>query len=197
MEQPRIEFGTDGIRGVAGEYPLDPATVLRIGQAIGIWLRKTAGDQPRIIVGRDTRISGHTLLHTLSGGLLSQGVNIYDTGIMTTPGLAYLTRQGSYDLGIVISASHNPFEQNGLKLIGPEGFKLADDAEADIETLIADLPPDDMRKHLGFFHPYHGKSLYLSHLSEGFNFDTLEDLAVVLDCANGAASPIAPDAFRG
>jgi phosphoglucosamine mutase len=196
MERSRIEFGTDGIRGIAGEYPLDPTTVLRIGQAIGVWLRKTAGDQPRIIVGRDTRISGNMLLHTLAGGLLSEGVNIFDTGIMTTPGLAFLTRQGSYDLGIIISASHNPFDQNGLKLIGPEGFKLADDAEADIETLIADLPGGDMRKHLGSFYEYHGKPLYLNHLAEGFNFDTLEDLAIVLDCANGAATPIAPDAFR-
>src|SRR5205823_2308831 len=123
MDQP-IQFGTDGIRGIAGEYPLDPATVLNIGRAIGRWLRKRNNGASRVFVGRDTRISGHLLSHTLISGLLAEGVSVYSLGEISTPGVAYLTRQNQIDLGIVISASHNPCEQNGIKVFGRDGFKL-------------------------------------------------------------------------
>jgi phosphoglucosamine mutase len=196
VEKQRIEFGTDGIRGIAGEYPLDPATVQNIGRAIGIWLHTTVGDNVQALIGRDTRISGHMLLHSVASGLLVEGINVVDLGVMTTPGVALLTRQNGFNLGIVISASHNPFEQNGIKLIGPDGFKLEDAAEDQIERLMAELPTARSANKLGYFSEYPAKSQYLNHLTAGLSFDLLEDLGLVLDCANGAGSPIAPDAFR-
>ncbi len=132
-DHQRIEFGTDGIRGIAGQYPLDPPTVLGIGRAIGTWLRAKTGVAGRVIIGRDTRISGHMLLHTLAGGLLAEGIDVENADVISTPGLAYLTRANGFDLGIVISASHNPFDQNGIKLFGLDGFKLDDRDEEAIE----------------------------------------------------------------
>jgi phosphoglucosamine mutase len=194
--QHKIEFGTDGIRGVAGEYPLDPATVLKIGRAIGLWLRQNASEGPRVLIGRDTRISGNMILHTLAGGLLSEGIDVVSTGVISTPGIAYLTRQGKFSMGIVISASHNPFEQNGIKLFGADGFKLIDSAEDAIEQLIAGLGDHEPATQLGRFTEATEQPQYVAHLASGYDFDTLEDIGIVLDCANGAASAIAADAFR-
>ncbi len=195
-EQSKIEFGTDGIRGIAGSYPLDPATVLIIGRAIGMWLRQQSGDLPRVLIGRDTRVSGNMILHTLAGGLLAEGIDAVSTGVISTPGIAHLTRQGKFALGIVISASHNPFEQNGIKLFGPDGFKLADAGEEAIEALIAGFDANQPTSRLGFFTEANEQTEYVTHLAAGYDFDTLEDIGVVLDCANGAASAIAADAFR-
>jgi phosphoglucosamine mutase len=193
---PKIEFGTDGIRGVAGEYPLDPSTVLRIGRAVGAWLR-TKTDMPQVLVGRDTRISGNLLLHTLAAGLLSEGVDVVDRGVISTPGIAYLTHLHAFDMGIVISASHNPAEQNGIKLFGADGFKLDDAAEEAIEGLIETLDANAPARTSGEFISYHERpSQYEIDLQEALAFGDLEDLRLVLDCANGAAYEIAPDAFE-
>ncbi len=196
----QVRFGTDGIRGIAGEFPLDPLTVLTIGRAIGLWLhQQTRGRQspPKVLVGRDTRKSGHMLLHMLAGGLLAESVNVYDLGVMTTPGVAFCTRRQQADLGIVISASHNPYEQNGIKLFGADGFKLDDAKEEAIEALIAAADPQPPTSELGRFevdHPLNAVQ-YVEHLTAGQDA-RLDNLRIVLDCANGAASYLAVEAFR-
>ncbi|GAB4553844.1 MAG: phosphoglucosamine mutase [Anaerolineae bacterium] len=187
-----IEFGTDGIRGVAGEFPLDPATVLQIGRAIGVWLQRTGTYNARVLIGRDTRISGQMLAAALSAGLLAEGVQVADSGIISTPGVAHLTRSNNFALGIVISASHNPFEQNGIKLFGANGFKLDDAAEEAIETLISQ-PNVEAAHGIGTLTTFDGREKYIAHLIEGID---LRSLSVVLDCANGAAFEMAPQAFR-
>ncbi len=197
-DHQRIEFGTDGIRGIAGQYPLDPPTVLGIGRAIGTWLRAKTGVAGRVIIGRDTRISGHMLLHTLAGGLLAEGIDVENADVISTPGLAYLTRANGFDLGIVISASHNPFDQNGIKLFGLDGFKLDDRDEEAIEELIARTDTQSRSStFLGSYGTtYADHSRYITHLIQCCEDETLDNLNVVLDCANGAAYKIAPEAFR-
>jgi phosphoglucosamine mutase len=188
-----IEFGTDGIRGIAGEYPLDPSTVLHIGRSIGKWMRGNGASWA--LIGRDTRISGEMLARALTAGLLVEGVNLSDAGVMSTPGVAFLTRRGHYDLGIVISASHNPVEQNGIKLFGPDGFKLSDDAEDAIERLINGRT-EHRSAPIGAAEMGDFRELYISHLTAFGVKRKLDNLTVVLDCANGAASKLAPEAFR-
>src|SRR5438552_10355609 len=166
--QSTIEFGTDGIRGVAGSYPLDPLTVARIGRAIGAWLRNKIRDhKPRVVIGHDTRISGHMLLHALASGLLAEGIDVMDATVITTPGVAYLTRLSKFDLGVVISASHNPVDQNGIKLFGPDGFKLDDADEETIEKLIAERDPYLPTSLMGY--------LYRSMASQGHYVSYLAD----------------------
>lgn len=193
-DQTLIEFGTDGIRGIAGEYPLDPTTVLHIGRAIGRWMRGQGA--ARALIGRDTRISGDMIGRALTAGLLAEGINLSDAGVMSTPGIAFITRHGHYDVGIVISASHNPVEQNGIKLFGPDGFKLSDEAEEAIERLIVNLPQGESTADLGAAEASDFRELYISHLTAFGAKRMLDNLTVVLDCANGAASNIAPEAFR-
>ncbi len=195
MDNP-IEFGTDGIRGIAGTYPLSPEAVLATGRAMGRWLRETCAD-PTVVIGRDTRPSGEQITHALLAGLAAEGVAADDVGVITTPGIAYLTRALGYSLGIVISASHNPADQNGIKVIGSDGFKLSDDAEAAIEALII--------RYLSEPSPASGfgrvrraeqhRSRYQQHLMAGLAPDALQGLSVVLDCANGASYAIAPEVF--
>jgi phosphoglucosamine mutase len=197
--QSKIEFGTDGIRGVAGAYPLDPMTVLRIGRAIGAWLRtKVREHKPRVVIGHDTRISAHMLLHALGSGLLAEGIDVMDATVVSTPGVAYLTRLSKFDLGIVISASHNPVDQNGIKLFGPDGFKLDDADEEAIEKLIAERDPYVPTTSMGYlYRSMASQGHYVSSLVDSFDEDAvLNGLVIVLDCANGAATPIAGDAFH-
>jgi phosphoglucosamine mutase len=198
VEQNKIEFGTDGIRGIAGQYPLDPATVLHIGRAIGVWLRQQAGDHARVLIGRDTRKSGHMLLHTLAGGLLAEGINVADAGVVSTPCLAYLARRERFKLGIVISASHNPFDQNGIKLIGPDGFKLDEDSEKAIEALIGAAGASPSATQFGVSSSGLEKSIlhYIAYLGSSCREEPLDNLTLVVDGANGAISGIVADAFR-
>lgn len=197
--QTKIEFGTDGIRGVAGAYPLDPLTVARIGRAIGAWLRsKIRVHKPRVVIGHDTRISGHMLLHALASGLLAEGIDVMDATVISTPGVAYLTRLSKFDLGVVISASHNPVEQNGIKLFGSDGFKLDDADEEAIEKLIAERDPYLPTTSMGYlYRSMASQGHYVSYLADCFEEGpVLKDLVIVLDCANGAATPVAGDAFH-
>jgi phosphoglucosamine mutase len=199
---PPIEFGTDGIRGVAGAFPLEAASVLRIGRAIGRWLvgrgALTALVAPRVVIGTDTRKSADWLLHTLAGALMSELVEVESVGVTSTPGIAYQTRAGGFSLGLMISASHNPASQNGIKLFGPDGFKLHDDDETAIEVLIAaDDAPASPRPLFGQFTTsasHHHD--YLAHLTADLAPDALRGLRLVLDCANGSAYQLAPAAFR-
>ncbi|MCS6870674.1 MAG: phosphoglucosamine mutase [Anaerolineae bacterium] len=207
-----IRFGTDGIRGVAGAFPLDPRTVAEIGRAIGQWLQSqpAQGAEHTVLLGRDTRPSGSMLAAALSAGLLQENITVLDAGITTTPAVAYLTRTYSADLGVVISASHNPSEQNGIKVFGADGFKLPDEAEAEIEARIAALiaapAPEQAPSQFGKlralakgFAPQLEQPTdlpdeqYVRYLIKGIDLSALH---VVLDCANGAAHQLAPEAFR-
>ncbi|MBE2196267.1 MAG: phosphoglucosamine mutase [Anaerolinea sp.] len=192
----KIEFGTDGIRGVAGEYPLDPATVLRIGRALGKWLRGRSAD-PKAIIGRDTRVSGAWIANTLALGMIAEGVNVTDRQVINTPGVAYLTHAHHFDLGVVVSASHNPAPQNGIKILGKDGFKLNDADEETVEALIAAEPEPlgfEGYAHFGYYVP--GRDQYQTNLLGARGGESLDGLKVVLDCANGAGYFIAPDTFQ-
>jgi phosphoglucosamine mutase len=190
-------FGTDGIRGVAGEPPLDPATVMALGMALGADLARheTAAGKP-VLLGMDTRESGPAIAAQLAAGLARRGVDTAFAGVVTTPGVAYLTRTGEFAAGVMISASHNPFGDNGIKVFARTGFKLPDSEEHEIEEEIFRLLPClgdggdavpltagyPVRRYLDFL---------LSTLA-----GSLGGLRVVLDCGNGAASAIAPSLFR-
>src|SRR5262249_9661128 len=128
-------FGTDGVRGVANEYPMTAEVALKLGRAIAHISRRGA-HRHRIIIGKDTRISGYMLEFAISSGVCSLGVDVVLVGPMPTPAIAFLTKTMRCDAGIVISASHNPFQDNGIKFFGPDGFKLADEIEAEIERLL-------------------------------------------------------------
>jgi phosphoglucosamine mutase len=127
-------FGTDGIRSVANQWPLTPDFVVRVGQAIGQIITHESG-KPVVVIGRDTRLSGEMLENALASGLMSQGVDTLHLGVITTPGIAYLTTKLGARLGIVISASHNSYEDNGIKAFGPDGFKIPDEMEVEIERV--------------------------------------------------------------
>jgi len=126
-------FGTDGIRGVAGEYPLDQRTVYAIGRALGQRLA-TCESSPRVVIGQDTRESSAWISTVLAGGLEAAAVRVISAGVITTPGVAYLARANQFDAGIVISASHNPWQDNGIKVFGADGYKLSDRLEHEIEA---------------------------------------------------------------
>src|SRR5271155_232904 len=133
-------FGTDGIRGIPGEYPLDDATLDRTGQALGNYLRARAG-RPRVLIGRDTRESGPHIAERIAAGLTSAGAEPVSAGVLTTPGVAWLVTREGFSAGVVISASHNPYHDNGVKLISSSGMKFPDAVEAELEQLILSLGP--------------------------------------------------------
>src|SRR4051794_10910498 len=167
-------------------------TVVRIGRATGAWLRnRIKGYKPRVVVGHDTRISGHVLLHALAAGLLAEGIDVMDATVLPTPAISYLTQLSKFDLGIVISASHNPVEQNGIKLFGPDGFKLDDDEEEVIESLIVDRDPFLPSRSMGYlYRSMAAQEHYVNYLANCFEEEApLKGIRVVLDCANGAATP--------
>jgi phosphoglucosamine mutase len=191
-------FGTDGIRGLAGEFPLDRPTVKRFGAALARVLPAQAGSRHRVVLGRDTRESGTWLRDAVAAGLAAGGAAAVDAGVITTPGLAYVLQAGRFDAGVMISASHNPFRDNGLKAFGRDAFKLSDDLERRVEDGIlaaaAVEPPD--RSGACAADPA------LAPLYAGFLKGLLgppgrlRGLRIVLDCANGSACTLAPDVFR-
>ena len=190
-------FGTDGIRGVANEEPMTPETVLRLGRAVGQHFQTSGQRRHKIVIGKDTRLSGYMFETALSAGLTSMGVDVLLVGPMPTPGIAFLTRSLRADAGVAISASHNPYHDNGIKFFGPDGFKLADSAEADIEALMSSEVLDRTRPTgLGI-----GKAFRIDDADGRYNVFlknvlprelTLDGLRVVIDCAHGAAYRIAP-----
>jgi phosphoglucosamine mutase len=187
-------FGTDGIRGVAGEYPLDQKTVYAIGRALGDHL--PAGPR-RVVLGQDTRESSAWIADVLAAGLQSAGVETESAGVLPTPGVAYITHTQDFSAGVVISASHNPWRDNGIKVFGGDGYKLPDSVELEIETEIfsflnaapatnmetASSLPGDQRLH----------SAYVNWLAQKIAGN--ERLRIIVDCANGAASATAPELF--
>jgi phosphoglucosamine mutase len=192
-------FGTDGIRGIAGEVPLDATTVFATGIALGHSLRETAAE-PRVILGRDTRESSPWIAATLAAGLREAGAQVESAGVITTPGVAFLTHTLGFHAGVVISASHNPWRDNGIKLFGADGFKLPDALELAIEDEIlhhaaqvaapepAALPPleDNAAMQADYID-------FLLACVPGLN---TAGLRIVVDCAHGAAAALAPELFR-
>ncbi len=195
-------FGTDGIRARAGEFPLDPPTVRIIGASLAQHLAENNdGKTPRIIVGRDTRESGPVIEAALSEGARFAGAVVESAGVITTPGVAFLARSLPADAGVVISASHNPYEDNGIKIFAPSGRKLDDPTERRIEADIAEGKFSFGANSSGEgSHESNGQSLrqkYLTYLREEVAHNlSLDGLKIVLDCANGAASDLAPQLFR-
>lgn len=187
-------FGTDGIRGVAGEYPLDRKTVYAIGRAIGDHL--PPGPR-RVVIGQDTRESSFWIGAVIAGGLTQSGVAVESAGVITTPGVAFLTHTGGFSAGIVISASHNPWQDNGIKLFGPDGYKLPDATELEIEKEIFALlnsgEAAEVREHpMAANRGLH--AAYVNWLAKPIA--GAEKLRAVVDCANGAASALAPEVFK-
>jgi len=192
-------FGTDGIRGVANQYPITAEMAVRIGRATAQVFGQN-GQAQGIIIGKDTRISGDMLEHALVAGICSAGAQAFLAGMLPTPGLAYLTRSMGLDGGVMISASHNPFHDNGIKVFKGDGFKLSDDAEAAIEARIVQeenaVSPLDNGKAFGRVRTVaDAGARYEGFLRGVVGDNALKGLRVVLDCANGATSQVAPAVF--
>ena len=187
-------FGTDGVRGLANTYPMTADMALRLGAAAGRYFRRDGSAAHRVVIGKDTRLSGYMLENALTAGLTSTGMNVLLLGPIPTPAVGFLTRSMRADLGVMISASHNPHHDNGIKFFGPDGFKLSDEAEAEIEAMldgeILPAQPENIGRAkriddaLGRYGEY-AKTTFPSGLR-------LDGLKVVIDCANGAAYKSAP-----
>jgi len=198
--ETRQLFGTDGIRGVAGEFPLTRESTFRIGRALGGDLRKSSA-RPRVVIGQDTRESSRWIADRVALGLASASAEVRSAGIITTPGIAYLARSAGFDAGVVISASHNPWTDNGIKIFSGDGFKLPDAHELAIEKEIfasleaasgpepACAPPPSLPGEPGL------RTAYLDWLRRSVRTD-LGGLRLLVDCANGAAAAEAPELFR-
>jgi len=193
-------FGTDGIRGEANQYPMDGAFVFSVGQALA-YVLKNRNPQPRVVIGRDTRISGPMLESALAAGLMSMGAAPVLVGVLPTPGIAFMTTSTHADAGIVISASHNPFQDNGIKVFSGDGFKLSDSDEETIEGLV--LHNDLKRNCPSAAHLGRSVSLeeagrrYAYFLKSTFPRDlSMKGMKLVLDTANGATHKVAPDVFN-
>ncbi|KGX84280.1 phosphoglucosamine mutase [Pontibacillus litoralis] len=189
-------FGTDGVRGVANKE-LTPELAFKIGR-YGGYVLTNGTTKPKVIIGRDPRISGEMLESALTAGLLSIGAEVMRLGIISTPGVAYLTKALGAAAGVMISASHNPVEDNGIKFFGPDGFKLTDEQEEEIEALI-DQEQDELPRpagaDLGQINDYfEGGQKYLQYLKQTVDYD-FDGLHIALDCAHGATSPIASHLF--
>jgi phosphoglucosamine mutase len=197
MNMKRRYFGTDGVRGKVGEEPITPETVLKLGWAAGCVLGKGATDHAKILIGKDTRVSGYLLESLLEAGLSAAGVDIRLLGPMPTPAIAYLTRTARARAGIVISASHNPYEDNGIKFFSSEGTKLPDDVELAIEEKmqqpLTTAGPDALGKAKRYDD---AGGRYVEFCKSTFPHRmNLEGLKIVVDCANGAAYHLAPLVF--
>jgi len=192
-------FGTDGLRGEAGKFPLDVATVRVVGASLARHLASVSNPAPVIVVGRDTRESGPWIERALVEGATSAGARCRSAGVITTPGVAFLTRTLPADAGVVISASHNPYHDNGIKVFAPSGRKLDDATERLIEADILAGKQPQIAKSINLTDESENlKRLYLDFLvNEIGNGLSLENLNLVIDCANGSASSLAPDLFAG
>ena len=193
----RNYFGTDGVRGCVGEEPITPEFVLKLGWAAGRVLGAKGGDPGKILIGKDTRVSGYLLESALESGLSAAGVDIALLGPMPTPAIAYLTRTARARAGIVISASHNPYQDNGIKFFSAEGTKLPDEVEAEIERTMSEPLRMVPSAELGKARRYDDAGgRYIEFCKSTFpNRASLEGLRIVVDCANGAAYHVAPLVF--
>ncbi len=194
-------FGTDGIRGVANKHPMTTDIAMKVGKAVAYLMRNDSSRHRRVLIGKDTRLSGYMLENALASGICSMGVDVFLVGPMPTPAIAFLTSNMRADAGVVISASHNPYQDNGIKLFASDGFKLPDFTEAEIERVMDDpclatsLPTG--REVGKAFRIDDARGRYIVFLKHTFPRDlTLDGLRMVLDCANGAAYKVAPAVFE-
>jgi len=187
-------FGTDGVRGRANTYPMTADTALRLGAAAGRYFRRDGQNRHRAVIGKDTRLSGYMLENALTAGLTSTGMNVLLLGPIPTPAVGLLTHSMRADLGIMISASHNPHHDNGIKLFGPDGFKLSDEAEAEIETLMEGEIDYAQPENIGRARRIDdGRGRYMEYANTTFPMrKTLSGIKVVVDCAHGASYVTAP-----
>jgi phosphoglucosamine mutase len=190
-------FGTDGVRGRANQYPMTAEVALSLGQAIAHVFARSSEERPRIIIGKDTRLSGYLFEDALAAGICAMGVDVIQVGPMPTPGMAFLTADMRCAAGVMISASHNPYTDNGIKFFSRDGFKLPDEIEARIEKLVgsheltAALAPADRIGQARRIDDVEGR--YVVFLKHTFPRElSLEGVRVVLDCANGAAYKVGP-----
>ena len=191
---PRL-FGTDGVRGTAGQYPLDPPTVRRFGAALVRALPRGTGS-PRLLVGRDTRESGAWIEAEVAHGASGEGARVTSAGVVPTPAVAYLTRSAGYDAGVVISASHNLFEDNGLKVFSGRGEKFSERVEHEIEAIVADSSCRPKGGEAGKVAEVDLIGAYLDHLRAVFpEAPRLKGFKLAIDCANGATTRVAPKLF--
>src|SRR5688572_12097679 len=191
-------FGTDGVRGKANSWPMDTETVLKVGMAAGSIFAR-GGHRHRVVIGKDTRLSGYMIEQALSAGFLAVGMDVFFFGPLPTPAVAMLTRSLRADLGVMISASHNPFHDNGIKLFGPDGYKLSDEQEGEIASRVragtgnALAQPGQIGRAKRI---EDAQARYIEFAKRTFPKDLrLEGLRIVVDCANGAAYRVAPDAL--
>ena len=193
-------FGTDGIRAVAGESPLDRKTIFAVGVALAHHVAKL-GEQPKVILGMDTRESSEWIAATITAGLRKGGASVESAGVITTPAIAYLTRSHGFSAGIVISASHNPWQDNGIKVFGPDGYKLPDATELAIEDeIFRQLAKEHLEPTNDEAAPAveeSDRAEYVRSLLAAVDGLSLDGKRIVIDCANGAASSVAPQLFAG
>jgi phosphoglucosamine mutase len=197
-------FGTDGIRGTANKYPMTPDLALKVGQALGYVLKQTPGrkgNKRTVLIGKDTRLSGYMIEQSMAAGLNSMGVRVFLTGPLPTPGIGFVAQNMRADAGVVISASHNAYQDNGIKIFGPDGFKIPAAMEEEIERLVLD---ENLNNYLGEsadvgrtrrIEDAHGRYIVFAKNSFPLTL-SLDGLRIVLDCANGAAYRVAPAIFE-
>jgi phosphoglucosamine mutase len=193
-------FGTDGVRGVANVHPMTSEVALKIGRAVSYVFKERHG-RGRIVIGKDTRLSGYMLETAIASGICSMGLDVWLVGPLPTPGIAFITRSMRADAGVVISASHNPFQDNGIKLFSGEGFKLPDELEYEIERFITDGSLEELRpvaSEIGKAHRIDDAvGRYVVFLKNSFPQEySLNGLKIVADCANGATYKVAPAVFE-
>jgi len=199
-------FGTDGIRGTANKYPMTCEVALNVGRAVARIFKKSnaAGIKNKIVLGRDTRISGQMLENAVASGICSEGVDVIKVGILTTPDLAFITKEEKALAGIMISASHNPYEDNGIKIFAKGGLKLSDELEGEIENLIFNFldksegeESNVISYEIGQVYNLDANSDYVTHIKNAFPGNlNLHGIKLVVDCANGAGYLVAPEIFK-
>ncbi|WP_106608854.1 phosphoglucosamine mutase [Shimia abyssi] len=190
-------FGTDGVRGTANTAPMTAEMALRLGAAVGRYFRNDGNNQHRVVIGKDTRLSGYMFENALTAGLTSTGMNVFLLGPVPTPAVGLLTTSMRADLGVMISASHNPAEDNGIKFFGPDGFKLSDEAEHEIERLVETGVEPAKAANIGRATRIDdGRFRYIERVKSSLpSALPLRGIKVVVDCANGAAYRAAPEAL--
>ncbi|MEW6657432.1 MAG: phosphoglucosamine mutase [Thermodesulfobacteriota bacterium] len=200
MDVTRKLFGTDGVRGVANIYPMTAEVALQLGRALAYVIRTSPG-KDSIVVGKDTRLSGYLLEYAITAGICSMGVDVLLLGPLPTPGIAFITSSMRADAGVVISASHNPYQDNGIKFFSGDGFKLPDEIEAHIEKLMTDRGVEEARPtatEIGqAFRIDDARGRYISFLKNTFPKELdLDGLKIVVDCAHGATYKVAPEVLE-
>ena len=190
----RKYFGTDGVRGKANTFPMTPDVALKLGAAAGRHFRRD-GEEHRVVIGKDTRRSGYMFENALTAGLTSTGMNVFLLGPIPTPAVGFLTKSMRADFGVMISASHNHYNDNGIKFFGPDGFKLSDESEFEIEEIMKNGFDFSNAENIGRARRVDdGLGRYVEHAKASYQFDgrSLKGLKIVIDCANGAAYKVAP-----